>query len=112
MHYLCDDEDTYRKLKMKHVAFGMYIGYFIAFYQDHISYYFEEETIDERKFITESDIYVHEVLTSPPMNDFNGFDTINTVIMSKTMDDSDSINDAMSHYIDIRNRIKETMVLL
>lgn len=111
LYYRGDGQKQYTKIKMKHVAFGMYIGYFIAFYQDHISYYYEEETIDGIKDITESGLYIHEKLVGP-INDYNGFDTINTVIMSQLMEDDDSIKAAMAHYVDVRKKIRYQMVML
>lgn len=111
MYCLFDDEEAYIPVKMKHVAFGMYIGYVIAFYQDNISYYIQEESVDGTKAITESGIYVHEQFIEPE-DENNGFDTVNTVIMSQLVDDDDSIKTAMNHYIKLRKAIHETMEIL
>lgn len=111
LHYLCDDQEDYTCLKMKHVAFGMYIGYFVAFYLDHISYYYEEVHEDGHSLITESGIHVNDRF-SEPLDEHNTFDTVNTVIMGRMMNDTESVTDAIIQHAELRQRVIDEMVEL
>lgn len=111
MYYRADDQKGYTKLTMKHVAFGLYIGYIIVFYHDYISYYYEEERVDGVKEITESDLYSHEQFIEP-IDNHNIFDIINTIMMSQVMDDGESVDNVMEHYIELRKGIRENMEIL
>lgn len=111
MHYRCDDQVSYATLPMKHVFFGFYIGYVMAFYKDYIQYFYEEEDIGHTKLITESGIHIHEVFTEP-IGISNNFDVVNTIIMSEALDDEESVVTVIKEHIDHRNFIKNEMTLM
>ncbi|MDF1616659.1 DUF5717 family protein [Petrocella sp. FN5] len=111
MHYRADGQETYQVLKMKHVAFGLFIGYIITFYLDHVDYYFVESSKDGKKDITESHQFVQSQFLEP-QNEWNGFDVINTIKMSQIMKDDESLDKIVRHHIGIRKTIRDTMEIL
>ena len=78
LHYRLEGEKAYRSVGMRHVFFGLHIAYIMAFYLEVIQYYYEEVAWEGTKEITESGIYLHEVLPAT-IDDINTYDVINTV---------------------------------
>ncbi|PKM58561.1 MAG: hypothetical protein CVU98_00460 [Firmicutes bacterium HGW-Firmicutes-3] len=111
MHYRADGQETYQTLQMKHVAFGLFIGYIITFYMDHVDYYFVEASEDGKSDITESHQFVQSKFLEP-QNEWNGFDVINSIKMSQMMKDDESLDNIMRHHIEIRKTIRDTMEIL
>ncbi|PKM55616.1 MAG: hypothetical protein CVV00_03170 [Firmicutes bacterium HGW-Firmicutes-5] len=111
MYYRADGQETYHMLKMKHVAFGLFIGYIVTFYMDHVDYYFVESSKDGKSDITESHQFV-QLKFLEPQNEWNGFDVINTIKMSQMMKDDDSLDKIMRHHIELRKTIRDTMEIL
>ena len=111
MYYRADGQETYQVLKMKHVAFGLFIGYIVTFYLDHVDYYFVESTKDGKSDITESHQFVQTKFLEP-QNEWNGFDVINTIRMSQMMKDDESLDKIMRHHIALRKTVRDTMEIL
>jgi len=111
MHYRCDDQEAYVTLPMKHVFFGFYIGYVMAFYKDHIQYYYEEEDAQHKRQITESGLHIHDVFTEP-IGNANEFDVVNTMIMSEVLKDEESLVTVIKEHIDHRTFISNEMTRL
>jgi hypothetical protein len=111
MHYRADGQETYQALQMKHVAFGLFIGYIVTFYMDHVDYYFVESSKDGKSDITESHQFVQSKFLEP-QNEWNGFDVVNTIKMSQMMKDDESLDKIMRHHIELRKTIRDTMEIL
>jgi len=111
LYYKADDQDSYKTIKMKHVGFGLYIGYVVAFYQDYIAYYFREETTSGAYIITESGLYIHDYIPEP-LETMNGFDTINTLMMGQMVGDERSIEDEMQQFIQHREMLRHTLIMV
>jgi len=111
MHYRVDGQDTYQALRMRHVAFGLFIGYIVTFYMDYVDYYFVESSKDMKSDITESHQFVQTKFLEP-QNEWNGFDVINTIKMSQMMKDDESLDKIMSHHIGLRKTIRDRMEIL
>lgn len=89
MYYRADDQQAFQVMQMKHAFYGFYIGYIIAFYMDNIEYYFEEENPQGEKTITESGLYIQDTMIEGESLE-DTFDIVNTIQMSRWMEDEDS----------------------
>lgn len=103
LHYRSHEQNRFRRLRLKHVCYGLYTGYIVAFYGDRIQYYIEEgeDLTSGRALITESGVYSHDV-TSTPLDWPNDYDAVNTVIMAREMADMASEEAAVMNHLRTR----------
>lgn len=97
-YYRLEDEREYQRVRMKHVALGMYIVRIIMFYNEEIQYYIDEKSKEGQRDIKLSDYYIKQDLI-----ELDGpeslFDSINTIEISKEMNDEVSIERTIEHYL-------------
>ncbi len=111
LHYRLEGETFYRSVRMRHVFFGLHIAYVMAFYLEVIQYYYEEVAREGTREITESGIYLHEVLPAT-LDDINTYDVINTVTVGLDMGDEETVQRTLKAYIDVKHRISNELTLL
>jgi hypothetical protein len=97
-NYRFDDEVEYSQLKMKHVALGLYIVSIVMFYNESIQYYIEEVYKDGSRDIKSSDFYTNKEISEQEEAE-TLFDLINTIEISKEMNDAISMEKTVAHYI-------------
>lgn len=95
--YYVEDQEDMLQLTLTHVAFGLYIGYVIGFYDTIIDYYFVEEDLSGASFIKNSDS-MRLVHVPRYQANMDGYDYVNTSLMARSLQDEASMMEAMREY--------------
>lgn len=110
-NYRLDDDVKYSKVAMKHVALGLYIVNVIMFYNEGIQYYIEESNLEGGSDIKSSDLFIKKDLIEQDDTE-TLFDLINTIEISKEMNDVLSMEKTVAHYIMMCNKEIDKMNIL
>jgi len=99
--YRVPDETHYEKIPMKHIVFGLFLAKVVLFYGEHIQYYIEE--YDHANLdIRHSDILIKDEVEEIK-DDNNLFDTMNTIEISRILNDDESLEAAIENYMRVSN---------
>lgn len=110
-NYRLDDDEEFTQINMKHVALGLYIVSVVMFYNEGIQFYIEEVNANGNRDIKSSDIYINREITDQEESE-TLFDLINTIEISKEMNDAVSMEKTVAHYIMMCNKEIENMNIL
>lgn len=104
-------QETYTRVQMKPVAFGLYVAYITLFYNECIQYFIEECSESGVKDICMSAVFTKED-SMEQQNYSSLFDCINTVEMCRLMDDYASMEEAIEGYLNGGKQLLENLPLL
>lgn len=110
-YYRIADEEQYQRIRMKHVTLGMYIVSIVIFYNEEIQYYIDEKSKDGKRDIKLCDIYIKRDLLEEAAAE-SLFDLINTLEISKEMNDELSIERTIESYLAFTKKEIEKVTIL
>lgn len=101
-NYRIDGQETFTKVSMKHIVFGLFLTKVVLFYGEHMQYYYEEVDANT-KDVTGSDIYTDDDPVEV-LDEDNWFDMMNTIEISRYLHDEDSLEAAIEAYFQMTDR--------
>lgn len=99
-YYRLEDDQDYHVLKMKQVGLGLFSVHVVLFFNERIQYYIKEIGEDQKEDVRLSDIYCSES-SEEQLDAESLYDRINTIEMSKSLDDSESLKQTIEDYFDL-----------
>ena len=99
IHYVCqvDDNETqeYKKTEMKHMFGGIYSKAFVLFFGESLQYYITEEQNGAEQLTQSDTIRKSDMVREEEENKFS---LLNDIVLSKTLQDYDTLDKLSEEY--------------